>query len=90
MIKTRKSHIQTRKEVWAVLDTIGEPSFGPVDAGPMEARGVNVSLVELSNQDELVSWWFGILEVLADAGALELCGGSVDTAEADEDGADED
>ncbi|PRP97859.1 hypothetical protein ENSA5_30920 [Enhygromyxa salina] len=91
MIKTRKSHVQTRKKVWAVLDTIAEPTFGLVDAGPMEARGVSLALAKLSTQDELVGWWFGKLEVLADAGALELCGGSINTAEADEaDEADED
>jgi hypothetical protein len=75
LIKTRKSHQTTRDRVWAALDTIAEPRFGPIDAGTMEARGIDKLLSELGGQDAIVQWWFTMLAALAKGGALELCGG---------------
>jgi hypothetical protein len=91
MIKTRKSHRKTRVRVWAALDSIAEPRFGPIDAGMMEARGVDKLLSELNGQDALVDWWFSMLKALANGGALQLCGGgfndeeTANASEADDD-----
>lgn len=90
MIQTRKSHAKTRARVWARLDTISEPHFSSIDAGSMEARGVDKSLTELRGQDALVDWWFSVLTALAKGDVLELCGGGLDDNETDNDTEDDD